>query len=64
MIESKNIKIKWRFVMNYLTEIFTGVIAVVAVITFFRGIPTKRDFERLVDRFDRHLEYHSRIKEN
>lgn len=45
--------------MEYLTEIFTGIIALVAVITFFRGIPTKKDFQNLVDRFDRHLEYHS-----
>ncbi len=44
-----------------LTEIFTGIIAVIAVIVFFRGIPTKKDFDRLVDRMDRHLEYHGHV---
>ena len=47
-----------------LTVIFTGVISLIAVITFIRGIPTKEDFNRLVDRFDRHLEYHSQTKTN
>lgn len=50
-------------VMQYLTEIFTGVIAFVAIITFIRGIPTKKDFDRLVDRFDKHLEYHAHAKD-
>ena len=53
-----------------LVVMFTGVIAFIAVITFVRGIPSKKDIDNLRnelrleishfgDRFDRHLEYHA-----
>lgn len=42
-----------------LTELFTGVIAVISTIVFFRRIPTKKDFQMLVERMDRYLEYHA-----
>ena len=52
-----------------LTELFTGVIAVISTIVFFRGVPTKKDMESIkkdinmiVNRMDRHLEYHTRTK--
>ena len=51
-----------------LNDIFTGVIVVILVITFFRGIPTRADIqsieikiEKLTERIDRHLEYHGHI---
>ena len=63
---------------SHLTEIFTGVIAVVALFTVIRGIPNRKDmdilredikalrqdFHRIVNRLDRHLEYHSYTKED
>ena len=52
-----------------LTEIFTGIIAIATIITVVRGIPTRGDIAdikvaiaNLVDRFDRHLEYHAHTK--